>query len=373
MKGTISPLVSIGLPVVKKEFLEQAIKCCLNQTYNNTDIIILNNALTKTLGDDIESIVFSFDSNKIKYYRNQEQIPIVENWNKVLSLSTGEYFSLLSDDDFWDERFIETMIGLAAKYPQVSVFHTRPVIINDLGKMIRIAQACPEYEDVLDFIYCRIAKGREQFLSDDKDFWDCEPYDVNAFNQYGRNTIYIQAGILQPPFYDVAGKKEANYGAIGVIIAHEISHAFDNNGAKYDEYGNVSDWWTEEDYEGFSRLLDDVVTAFDGYEVFPGIENNGILTLSENVADLGGLACSLSITGKLDDPDYDAFFRSWATVWQMIATRNMMEYLAANDIHSLNKVRINVALRNFDEFHETYGITKDDFLYLAPEDRIEIW
>ena len=222
-------------------------------------------------------------------------------------------------------------------------------------------------------IETRKKMAREQFLPDDKDFWNCEPYEVNAFYQFGRNTIYIPAGILQPPFYDVTGKKEANYGAIGAIIAHEISHAFDNNGAKYDEYGNVADWWTEEDYEGFSRLLEDVVLAFDGYEVLPGIENDGILTLFENVADLGGLACSLSITGKLDDPDYDSFFRSWATVWQGIATKSFMEHLAANDVHSLNKARINVALRNFDEFHETYGITEDDFLYLAPEDRVGIW
>jgi len=222
-------------------------------------------------------------------------------------------------------------------------------------------------------IETRKQMAREQFLSDDKDFWDCESYEVNAFYQYGRNAIYIPAGILQPPFYDATGKKEANYGAIGAIIAHEISHAFDSNGAKYDEYGNVNNWWTEKDYEAFSKLLDDIVIAFDGYETFPGIENDGILTLFENVADLGGLACSLSIIGKLDAPDYDLFFRSWATVWQEIATRNVMEYLAANDVHSLSKARVNIALGNFDEFHETYGIIEDDFLYIAPENRVGIW
>ncbi len=162
----VLPLVSIGLPIVKKEFLKQAIKSCLSQTYENLEIIILNNAPSQVLGDEIEKIVLSFDDKKIKYFRNEIQIPIVNNWNKVLSLSTGKYFSILCDDDYWDNNYIESVIRLAMKYLQVSVFHTRTIIVDDSGKMKRISPACPEHEDVLDFIFNRIAKGREHFLSD---------------------------------------------------------------------------------------------------------------------------------------------------------------------------------------------------------------
>jgi len=161
------PLVTIGLPVVKKEFLESAIISCLNQTYLNLEIIIVNDAFTNELKDSIERIVFSFSDKRIKYFKNESpQLSIIENWNKTLSFSTGQYFSMLCDDDCWDEKYIETMVSLTVKYPQVSVFHSRTIIMNALGKMIRIAPNCPEYEDILDFIYNRLAMSREHFLSD---------------------------------------------------------------------------------------------------------------------------------------------------------------------------------------------------------------
>jgi glycosyltransferase involved in cell wall biosynthesis len=160
------PLVSIGLPVVKSNFLKKAISCCLKQTYSNVEIIILNNALTKEIGDEIENVVFLFNDRKIRYFRNEKQLPIVDNWNRVLELSSGYYFSILCDDDFWEDEYIETMISLSLKYPTVEIFHSRVTIVDHQENIVRLASNFPEFEDVFDFVYNRLAKGREQFLSD---------------------------------------------------------------------------------------------------------------------------------------------------------------------------------------------------------------
>jgi putative endopeptidase len=213
----------------------------------------------------------------------------------------------------------------------------------------------------------------KQFLPVDKTYWAVSPYDVNAFYFSASNAIFIPAAILKPPLYDKDKRKEVNYAGVGDTIGHEITHAFDATGSKYDEFGNLRNWWTEEEYKVFERLLDNVIFAYDGYEVVPGIKNNGTFTLSENVADLGGLASSLSLIKKSQDPDFDLFFRTWTSNWQSILPRSMLEYLVDNDEHSLSKARANVALRNVDEFYETYGITKDDFSYIAPENRVVIW
>ncbi len=160
------PLISIGLPVIKTDFLEEALSCCLKQTYTHIEIVILNNAGTETTGNEIESIIQKYPDNRIKYFRNETQLPIIQNWNKVLSLSKGDFFSLLCDDDYWDAGFIGNMVILAEKYPSVSVFHSRLYIVNEKDEYLRISPICPEWEDVFDFTYHRLYKGREQFLSD---------------------------------------------------------------------------------------------------------------------------------------------------------------------------------------------------------------
>lgn len=198
-------------------------------------------------------------------------------------------------------------------------------------------------------------------------------YTVNAAANRTTNTLIFPAGILQAPFYDKNASFETNLGAIGSTIAHEITHIFDDGGAQYDAQGNLNDWWAEEDYAHFQGLCKKVVEFYDGREAAPGVKANGKDNLSENIADIGGIACGLEILSKMENPDYDAFFRSYANQWLRVADYDTLAELAQTDMHAPNKLRCNLVLANFQEFYDTYEIKETDGMYVAPKDRIKIW
>lgn len=207
----------------------------------------------------------------------------------------------------------------------------------------------------------------------DKSGWMMTVYTVNAYYNAGNNEIVFPAGILQAPFYDKDASREENLGGIGFVIAHEITHSFDNNGAKFDAQGNATDWWQPGDYEHFQQLCGEVEAFYDGVEVAPGFVNNGTRTLSENIADLGSMACILETARLEGDPDYQALFENLAKCWTMTSSRSTLQLLASVDVHSFNKVRVNRTLQNFEEFYQTYGIQEGDGMYVAPADRVQIW
>lgn len=196
---------------------------------------------------------------------------------------------------------------------------------------------------------------------------------VNAYYDQYSNTMCFPAGILQAPMYDVNASLEENLGGIGTTIAHEISHAFDNNGAKFDAKGQQKDWWTKKDYKAFEKLCGKTVDFYDRWESAPGVVINGKQTLGENIADIGGVACALEVLKKEKNPDYDKFFKSYATGWLKCTTRERAESLAEVDEHSPSNLRVNRVLVNFQEFYDTYDIKEGDGMYVAPKDRIEIW
>jgi putative endopeptidase len=196
---------------------------------------------------------------------------------------------------------------------------------------------------------------------------------VNAYYDQYTNTMCFPAGILQAPSFDIHASLEENLGGIGTVIAHEITHAFDNIGAKFDENGNQTDWWSAGDYEKFQTLCGQAADFYDGWESAPGIAINGSQTLGENIADIGGVACALEVLKKTENPDYDLFFRSYARQWLKCTTRARAESLAEVDEHSSGNLRVNRVLVNFQEFYDTYGIQPGDGMYTAPEDRIRIW
>jgi putative endopeptidase len=200
-------------------------------------------------------------------------------------------------------------------------------------------------------------------------------YEVNAGYTLTFNGITFPAGIFQGKLYDINAPKEQNLGAIGMVIAHEISHAFDNNGAKFDENGNVRDWWTEEDYSKFQELCQGVVTLFDGKEFIPGLISNGTQTLGENIADMGGISVALAVAeSTISNVDYKVFFESFATMWRFSrGSRARMEYILSADVHSPAVLRTNVNLQNIDKFYEVYDIKEGDGMYLTPEKRVQIW
>ncbi|MBH5319689.1 S-layer homology domain-containing protein [Paenibacillus sp. GSMTC-2017] len=207
----------------------------------------------------------------------------------------------------------------------------------------------------------------------DRTTWSTRAFTVNAFYNPLNNEIMFPAGILQAPFYDVSAKPEQNLGAIGMIIGHEISHAFDNNGSAFDEHGNATNWWTDEDFKKFKEKNQNVIDFYNGIEIIPNILNDGLLTQSENVADLGGMAASLQVVSELSTPDYKAYFESNAKTWRFTTTKEITAYLSTIDVHSANKVRANRTIMNFEQFYETYGIKAGDGMYVAPEDRVSIW
>ena len=207
----------------------------------------------------------------------------------------------------------------------------------------------------------------------DRGEWLMSVYTVNAYYSPQNNSINFPAGILQSPLYDVEADRTENLGGIGYVIAHEISHAFDNNGATFDAQGNQSDWWTEADYAAFQELCQQVIDFYDGVEAAPGIVCNGTLTLSENVADLGALACITDLEGQEEEPDYETLYRTAARTWRGTASRETRAYLAMADVHAPDKLRGSRALQSLDEFYETFGIQSGDGMYLPEEARVQIW
>lgn len=198
-------------------------------------------------------------------------------------------------------------------------------------------------------------------------------FTVNAAASRNTNTLIFPAGILQAPLYDKNASFEANLGAIGSTIAHEITHMFDDGGAQYDASGTVRNWWADSDYAHFQELCKKAEEFYDGYEAAPGIPADGKETLSENISDIGGVACGLEVLSTMENPDYDAFFRSYVRYWVKVAGYDTLEELAQTDQHAPNILRANRVLSNFQEFFDTYEIQPGDGMYVAPEDRIVIW
>lgn len=205
-----------------------------------------------------------------------------------------------------------------------------------------------------------------------KENWTMSPQTVNAYYDRASNCIVIPAGILQAPYYSPNASHEANLGGIGSVIAHEITHAFDNVGSQFDKNGNLNDWWTAEDFAAFNEICEKFVLEYDKIEIFDGYYVNGKMTLSENIADIGAMACILDIAGK-DNPNLSELFTSYARTYRSVLTDEYSKMLLLTDEHSPNIVRVNMVLSNFEEFLSLYNIKNGDKMYKAPNDRLAIW
>jgi putative endopeptidase len=206
----------------------------------------------------------------------------------------------------------------------------------------------------------------------DRTKWGMPGHMVNACYNPSSNDITFHAAILQKPFYSINQSISENLGGIGAVIGHEISHAFDNNGAQFDEQGNLKNWWTEKDYAAFKNLTKKMIEEFDGIP-FHGGKVNGELVVSENIADNGGMAVTLAIMHSLEKPDFEAYFKNWAKVWCRKAKEQYILYLLSNDVHSPGELRANMQPRNFPEWYETFNVKESDQMYISPEKRVVIW
>lgn len=217
----------------------------------------------------------------------------------------------------------------------------------------------------------------------DRDEWYMTPQTVNAYYNPTTNEICFPAGILQYPFFDMNADDAFNYGAIGVVIGHEMTHGFDDQGRQFDKEGNFKDWWTPNDAKQFKERTQVMVDFFNNIEVLPGLKANGALTLGENIADHGGLQISYQAfkNATKDAPLKDEngftpeqrFFLAYAGVWAANIREEQMRLQTKADPHSLGRWRVNGALPHIDAWYEAFNIQKTDPMYIAPEKRVSIW
>ena len=206
----------------------------------------------------------------------------------------------------------------------------------------------------------------------DRGHWAMPGHMVNACYDPFVNDITFPAAILQAPFSSIHQTRSENLGGIGAVIGHEISHAFDSNGAKCDELGNLNNWWTKADERKFNKKVSAMIKQFDGIEL-PWGTVNGKFTVSENIADNGGMAVTLDIMSNSENVSFEEYFTNWARVWCQKAKPEYQALLLQVDVHGPAYLRTNMPPRNFKEWYETYGVKKSDGMYLAPSKRVVIW
>lgn len=223
----------------------------------------------------------------------------------------------------------------------------------------------------------------------DRTEWDMTPQTINSYANALNNEIVFPAGILQAPFYDPEASDAENYGGIGVVIGHELTHGFDDQGRQFDSQGNMVNWWTDEDAAEFKKLTEGLVDQYSAVEVLPGLYANGRYTLGENIADQGGLRIAMtafldsqkkkgvdvkSEEAKIDGFDpMQVFYLNFANVWANNIRDEEIRSLTIGDVHSLAKNRVNVAIRNLDTFFTTFGITDGDDMFRPQSERVVIW
>ena len=217
----------------------------------------------------------------------------------------------------------------------------------------------------------------------DKDEWFMTPQTVNAYYNPTTNEICFPAGILQYPFFNAKADEAFNYGAIGVVIGHEMTHGFDDQGRQYDADGNMKDWWTANDATGFNKRADQYADFFSNIEVLPGVHANGRFTLGENLADHGGLMVSFNAfknaTAKKPLKNKDGFtpeqrfFLAYAGVWGQNITEKEIRNRVKNDPHSTGEWRVNGALPHINAWYEAFGVKKGDKLFIPESERLELW
>ncbi|MQR98278.1 M13 family metallopeptidase [Gluconobacter aidae] len=217
----------------------------------------------------------------------------------------------------------------------------------------------------------------------DRDEWGMTPQTVNAYNDPTMNEIVFPAAILQPPFFDPKGDVAVNYGAIGGVIGHEMSHGFDDQGRHYDEHGRLNDWWTKASTDAFQKLADRLGAQYDAQEVLPGAHVNGKMTMGENIADSGGLNLGLqayhdSLHGKPAPVVHgltgdQRVFLGWAQVWREKDRPDALRQQMLSNEHAPAITRVNIPAHNIDAWYDAFDVKPGQKLYLAPDQRVKIW
>ncbi|KAA9239213.1 MULTISPECIES: M13 family metallopeptidase [Aerococcus] len=267
----------------------------------------------------------------------------------------------------------QTIKKAIVKLDAITIMAGYPDSYPEIYQRFKVDSNLPLYQNLKAFTAERVKDNLAKWGQEvDHSRWHMSAETVNAYYDPSANNICFPAGILQAPFYDLKQSRSENYGGIGGVIAHEISHAFDNNGAQFDEQGNLNNWWLDEDYEVFTQKAQAMIDQFDGLPLGDG-EVNGTLTVSENIADAGGLQAAYQAMTHEEDYDPIAFFNNWARIWCMKARPQYQNLLLSIDVHAPNYWRANQQVKNLDAFHVAYQTSSENKMYLDPEDRVVIW
>lgn len=304
-----------------------------------------------------------------KYYNSEKEANVKNMIDEIKS-----YYKIKLQNNSWlsnetKEKAVRKLEKISVKvgYPKAS----KPY--SDSINIVPVEKGGTLMSNIIDIE--KIISQYERNLPDtsvNKNDWSISAFMVNACYVPASNEIIIPLGIMEEPFYNSDAGYYENLGSLGIIIAHEISHAFDPMGASFDENGNKTDWWTETDKNKFYDLADKIIKYFDKYEVVNGVDNDGENTLLENVADLAGVSCIIEIT-KSKGGDVKTVMESFAKTWNEISTDEYKMMCSKTDTHSAAKVRVNGVLSSINEFYEEYNIKEGDGMYKPPESRVGIW
>jgi putative endopeptidase len=226
-------------------------------------------------------------------------------------------------------------------------------------------KALEEYSVMLDHEYTNGTVN--------KNLWGMATLLTNAFYNPTNNSINILLGILDEDFYNDDMSKEQIYAGIGSVIGHEISHAFDTNGAQFDKDGNYSNWWTDEDYTAFQNRAQKLIDYYNGITVYGDENAIGSMVQTEAIADMAGIKAMLTLAAKEENFDYKLFFESYAHIWKEISTYEDTYSQLTQDPHPLSYLRVNASVQQFDEFYNAFDVKEGDGMYLAPDNRVLVW
>lgn len=242
----------------------------------------------------------------------------------------------------------------------------------DLFKVVPVPAGGTFYSNVRDNQRVKTEANFSEITQPvDHAIWMMSAIEANACYDPQNNDVTLPAIILQKPFYSLNQKRAANYGGFGTVIGHEISHAFDNNGAQFDELGNMKNWWTDKDFAEFNKRINAEIALFDGVAVGT-VKINGKLCVSENIGDQGGVTVAVE-ANKKEGGDAQALFANYARVWKTSSTTEFLQLLTSIDVHALSQARVNVQVQCQDEFYQAYDVKPGDGMWLEPAKRVQIW
>ena len=301
-----------------------------------------------------------------KYFGEEAKKDIIEIVYQIIDT----YKSRIKNNDFLEESTKEKAI---IKLSKMGVKMGYPDKVEEIYNKLNFNEEDSLFDVVKELNKIKLLDNIEKLNKPtDRTHWAMPGHMVNACYDPFVNDITFPAAILQPPFYSITQTRSENLGGIGAVIGHEISHAFDSNGAKCDENGNINNWWTKEDNKQFKKKINAMIKQFDGIEL-PWGKVNGKFIVSENMADNGGMGVTLEIMSKTEGVSYEEYFQNWAKVWCLKAKPEYLQLLLNLDVHGPSILRANIPPRNFQEWYDTFKVKKTDKMYIAPSKRIVIW